>query len=309
MKPMLIEMIMLLLLVLLVGCTRGRGEQSRDLARPMGLEMSSELKSYVSDYVDRKKRGEEGKGRRSCIILSWAQTKDGKLCFEDRGREVKRRRMRANVMLSGEESLRFTHSFLRSIADYIMVGSGTILVDDPRLVEHEDGKEGGEGLKPVVLVGWKTWEKELEGRWDGLRLERKWDGAVVFIGGDGGDGGGEGDGEESVVREEREGGEWRVLARRTKGRWKGRNVREVLGRLKGREHGVVVIVEGGVTVLQQLLDEGCWDLICITKCPRTGEEVDRSLGKGFKVDFDFDEGGEGRSFQVGEDVIQVISRL
>ena len=57
-------------------------------------------------------------------------------------------------------SLAFTHSFLRSIADYIVVGSGTILTDDPRLVEHKgfevEGETGGEKESDPVKESTET---------------------------------------------------------------------------------------------------------------------------------------------------------
>ena len=39
-------------------------------------------------------------------------------------------------------------------------------------------------LKPVILVGSETWGKELEMQYNDLRLVRKWQGAVVFVGGE-----------------------------------------------------------------------------------------------------------------------------
>ena len=77
------------------------------------LPGSSSLESYVSKCVDRITKGDDGGGR-SCVLLSWAQTADGKLAFVEDFYETEndparhdgnsaRRRMRANVMLSGDK--------------------------------------------------------------------------------------------------------------------------------------------------------------------------------------------------------------
>ncbi|GAA5866663.1 hypothetical protein JCM3774_001950 [Rhodotorula dairenensis] len=60
--------------------------------------------------------------RKPFVTLTWAQSIDGKISGKDK----------AQVAISGTESLRFTHR-LRELHDSILVGVGTVLNDDPSL--------------------------------------------------------------------------------------------------------------------------------------------------------------------------------
>jgi 3,4-dihydroxy 2-butanone 4-phosphate synthase/GTP cyclohydrolase II len=74
---------------------------------------------------------------RPLVSLCFAQSLDGSLALE-RGRPIP---------LSGPESKAITHR-LRSLHDAILVGSGTLLADDPRLTAR---LAGGPHPQPVIL--------------------------------------------------------------------------------------------------------------------------------------------------------------
>lgn len=188
-------LLLLVLYPLITSSTSSPPSQNQDLP-PLASHLRSVLAAPRS---------------RPLTVLSWAQTPTGSVCFHPSsakddahtsagaGADVEaRREVRQplpNVALSCPESFEITHTLLRSLADYICVGSGTLLVDDPRLLPH--GRSGG-GLKPVVLCrsGWS----EVSEKWEGLKLHRRWDGAVVFKSGEG-----------SVIREEGAGGGHRYI--------------------------------------------------------------------------------------------------
>ncbi|GMH74109.1 hypothetical protein TrRE_jg11918, partial [Triparma retinervis] len=75
-------------------------------------------------------------------ILSFAQTVGGVISPEEQ---------EENAQISCEETKAITHGYLRSISDYIIVGSGTLTSDNPRLLPY--GADNG--LVPVVLTGRK----------------------------------------------------------------------------------------------------------------------------------------------------------
>lgn len=73
---------------------------------------------------------------RPFVTLSYAQTLDGSIALPGRG-----------LALSGPESLQMTHA-LRAAHDGILVGIGTVLVDDPRLTVR---LAPGRNPQPIVL--------------------------------------------------------------------------------------------------------------------------------------------------------------
>lgn len=79
----------------------------------------------------RKKNG------RPFVIVTYAQGLDGSIAS----------RNRKPLAISGEESMRFTHR-LRSISDAILVGIGTVRVDNPHLTVR---KVSGISPQPIVL--------------------------------------------------------------------------------------------------------------------------------------------------------------
>jgi len=74
---------------------------------------------------------------RPFVVLSYAQSVDGTIAGRHRER----------IRLSGPESMRLTH-LIRALCDTILVGIGTILADDPRLLSRE---ASGPSPQPVVL--------------------------------------------------------------------------------------------------------------------------------------------------------------
>lgn len=74
---------------------------------------------------------------RPFVVLSYAQSVDGSIAGRHRER----------IRLSGPESMRLTY-LIRTLCDTILVGIGTILADDPRLLVKE---ETGPSPHPIVL--------------------------------------------------------------------------------------------------------------------------------------------------------------
>src|SRR5687768_4642967 len=73
---------------------------------------------------------------RPVVTLSYAQTLDGSLALPGR-----------QLIISSPESMKMTHE-LRAAHDGLLVGIGTVLIDDPRLtVRLADGRNP----QPVVL--------------------------------------------------------------------------------------------------------------------------------------------------------------
>src|SRR5262249_26041536 len=64
----------------------------------------------------------------------------------------KPRRRRAPAFLTGKQALRAAHE-LRASHDAVLVGSGTIRADDPKLTVRLPGWEKRRGPRRVVLVG------------------------------------------------------------------------------------------------------------------------------------------------------------
>jgi 3,4-dihydroxy 2-butanone 4-phosphate synthase/GTP cyclohydrolase II len=73
---------------------------------------------------------------RPFVVLSYAQSVDGSIAGRHRER----------IRLSGPESMRLTH-LIRALCDTILVGIGTILADDPRLLAR-----GVNGPSPHPMV-------------------------------------------------------------------------------------------------------------------------------------------------------------
>jgi riboflavin biosynthesis pyrimidine reductase len=80
--------------------------------------------------------------RRPFITLSFAQTLDGSIAPAEAGR----------LNISSESSLALTHR-LRSMHDCILVGAGTVRVDNPRLnVRWGSSSVSGKGRRVVCLL-------------------------------------------------------------------------------------------------------------------------------------------------------------
>lgn len=81
-------------------------------------------------------------GKRPAFTLSWAQTLDGRLAT----------RSGSSQWISGDASLLMTHR-LRAAHDAIMVGSGTVRADDPRLtVRLPEGERAPDAPQPLRII-------------------------------------------------------------------------------------------------------------------------------------------------------------
>src|SRR5512143_1594855 len=96
--------------------THDRAQAERGARR--GLD---ELRSRLAAAADF--RASQG---RPFVVLSYAQSVDGSIAG----------RRRERVRLSGPESMRLTY-LIRALCDTILVGIGTTLADDPRLLVRE----------------------------------------------------------------------------------------------------------------------------------------------------------------------------
>jgi 3,4-dihydroxy 2-butanone 4-phosphate synthase/GTP cyclohydrolase II len=101
-------------------------------ARPKGIHSFEDLRWRLAEAaVFRAARG------RPFVVVSYAQSVDGSIAG----------RRRERIRLSGPESMHLTYS-IRSLCDTILVGIGTILADDPRLMV---GEVAGPNPHPIVL--------------------------------------------------------------------------------------------------------------------------------------------------------------
>lgn len=105
---------------------------------------------------------QERSRRRPFITLTFAQSLDGKIayCSNQNKENINQpgpSSLSSNLPLSGEPSLHMTHA-LRSIHDAILVGSKTLLVDNPRLSNRLWGQKQP---RPVLLDADLKYIKEL----------------------------------------------------------------------------------------------------------------------------------------------------
>ena len=96
----------------------------------MGGDVAAEMHQGFFTWTER---------RRPYVTAKWAMSRDGRLA----GTGGQRQR------ISGMESWRRVHG-MRRRADAIMVGSGTVLADDPRLTCRLDGYAGKQPLRVVL---------------------------------------------------------------------------------------------------------------------------------------------------------------
>lgn len=100
--------------------------------RPKGIHSLEDLRERLTEAaVFRAARG------RPFVVLSYAQSVDGSIAG----------RRRERIRLSGSESMHLTY-LIRTLCDTILVGIGTILADDPRLLAAE---VAGPSPRPIVL--------------------------------------------------------------------------------------------------------------------------------------------------------------
>lgn len=153
--------------------------------------------------------------RRPYVVLKWAQSADGYL---DRVREAREEAERFSTALSGMA----VHQ-LRGAADAIVVGSGTVLMDDPRL-----NVRGIMGSDPLKVVLDRTGRVGSE--------SRVFEGGRTFYFG---------------PKRDDIAAEWVAVGRDF-------DVDELLRELYGR--GVTsVMVEGGMELLRSFIESGLWD--------------------------------------------------
>jgi diaminohydroxyphosphoribosylaminopyrimidine deaminase/5-amino-6-(5-phosphoribosylamino)uracil reductase len=88
-------------------------------------------------------------GRRPLVTLKAAASLDGFIAPASAARP---RGRRAPVWLTGPAARRVAHE-LRAAHDAVLVGSGTVLADDPRLTVRLPGARGGQAPLRVVLDG------------------------------------------------------------------------------------------------------------------------------------------------------------
>lgn len=171
---------------------------------------------------------------RPYVTLTYAQSLDGCITTRD-GHALK---------ISGPESMRLTHQ-IRSVHDAILVGIGTVLVDDPRLTTR---KVPGEDPQPVILD--TNLRFPLEARM--LKNEKKpWLAAAS---------GAEGGKKSSL---EKVGVRVLELSRQEDRRLP---LRDVLAALK-REGIRHMMVEGGAQVITSFLDQRLVDMVVLTIAP------------------------------------------
>ncbi|CAM9458503.1 unnamed protein product [Phaeothamnion confervicola] len=97
------------------------------------------LRDQITEHSGKMEALARRGGRpRPFVTLTYAQSIDGSIALADKAR----------LNLSGPETLAMTHA-LRCLHDTILVGAGTIKVDDPKLtVRHwsgDDSSDGGQG--------------------------------------------------------------------------------------------------------------------------------------------------------------------
>jgi len=175
-------------------------------------------------------------GNGPITTLSFAQSLDGCIAPPCRG----------SIRLSGNGSSRLTH-FLRSRHDAIIVGSGTVLTDDPRLtVRLVDGRDP----RPAVL------DSRLRTPLDSKILSREGAGPIIFCA-PGFDG-------SKRTRLERAGAEICVVERDRAG---ALDLSLVLDRL--RLGGMrKIMIEGGGMVINSVIRSSLPDLLVVTIAPR-----------------------------------------
>ena len=153
----------------------------------------------------------------------------------------------SNAPLSCPESKHLSHSLLREIADFIVVGSNTLRLDNPRLLPY--GTDNG--LRPAVVFG-KRSTANMGELWREARLGRKAS-AVVFC-----HQGEARDSDASLF------GENATIVRYNSDEIAAGEIERSLGGLKEGGGPVVVLVEGGPKTLQKFIDEDCWDVAVVT---------------------------------------------
>jgi 3,4-dihydroxy 2-butanone 4-phosphate synthase/GTP cyclohydrolase II len=93
-------------------------EHRKKVGRPKGIHSLEDLSERLAEAA--AFRAAQG---RPFVVLSYAQSVDGSIAG----------RRRERIRLSGPESMRLTY-LIRALCDTILVGIGTILADDPRLL-------------------------------------------------------------------------------------------------------------------------------------------------------------------------------
>ncbi len=107
------------------------------LKQPVGSENLSQHESILQDFSEMLRDERLATPARPVVSLSFAQSLDGSIALQNG----------STTTISGRRSLKLTHG-LRALHQGILVGIGTILVDDPQLtVRLKDGKNP----TPVIL--------------------------------------------------------------------------------------------------------------------------------------------------------------
>jgi diaminohydroxyphosphoribosylaminopyrimidine deaminase/5-amino-6-(5-phosphoribosylamino)uracil reductase len=123
--------------------TAGRGPA---LLREAGIAVRkartpAAVRRLLRPYLDHLER------RRPWVIAKWAMTLDGRIAT--RTRDAK--------WITGEPARKWAHRHLRARADAILVGAGTIRVDDPALTNRSG--RGGQPLRVVVCGRRLLWPR------------------------------------------------------------------------------------------------------------------------------------------------------
>ena len=169
--------------------------------------------------------------KRPYVVLKWAQTKDG---FVDRNRRIEDLRLKIEdlhlngaLAISTEETKKLVHK-MRAENMAIMVGTRTVLLDNPRLMNtHWEGRNPIRvtlDRHHVIPADARIFSDETEGIWQLGGIEK----TIVY----------------------RDNTEWEfVLSDLAK-----RNIHSIL-------------VEGGTTLLNHILSTGIWDEIHVEVAP------------------------------------------
>ena len=172
--------------------------------------------------------------QRPFVTLTYAQSLDGSIAQRDN----------TPIAISGEESLQMTHQ-LRANHDAILVGSGTVLADDPCLTTRE---AEGDDPQPVIL------DARLRFPLDARMLtndKRPWIIAAEPVN------------DEKMTALVDNGAQVEIVPRNAQGRI---DLLAALACIAGQGVGSVM-VEGGAQVLTSFIRQQLFDLLVVTIAP------------------------------------------
>lgn len=192
------------------------------------------MANHYGDIIARFDLASRDSGdERAFVTLSFAQSLDGSVALRPGER----------THFSNDASLEMTHA-LRARHDAVIVGVGTVLVDDPRLSVRLEG----DAKQPLRVV----LDRELRTPTD-AQLFRSAGGPVHVLCDEGA----------SKAREEA-----LLEAGATVWRWPGPEFEPCRLCVRLRDLGVrTAMVEGGAAIISQVLDSGCADYAVLTIVP------------------------------------------